>query len=95
MAIPAEVQRDADILEAKLAALVDEFQQKHKPWQPNIISMSRDWKDKYQVAKGGSVQIILRDKTPYLDLGYPIRSVTGYFDRENRTFFYTDEGEGL
>lgn len=54
-------QEDADILEAKIATLVDEFEQKHKPIQVNVLTRWRKYDDKYKMTKGGAAQIILHD----------------------------------
>lgn len=52
---------DAEILEQKIAALVDEFEQKHKPVQVNVVTRWRDIGDLYQIEKGGAAQIYIRE----------------------------------
>lgn len=61
MELSEEVIKDGRILEAKIATLIDEFEQKHKPHQVSIITRWRNCRDLYKISKGGSAQISIHD----------------------------------
>lgn len=64
MGISEEAKIDAKALEANIAALVEEYEQKHKSNQTQVSVVTR-WRDnindKYSLSKGGAAQVILHD----------------------------------
>ena len=64
-----EAREDAAILEAKVAAIVEEFEQKHHPIQVNILTRYRNFKHLYAMAKGGAAQVVLMDTSHTGNIG--------------------------
>lgn len=59
-----DAEKDGAILEAKIAQLVEEFEQKHKPIQVSIVTRFRHFDSKYSLSKGGAAQIKLLKTLP-------------------------------
>lgn len=83
-------ESNAKILEEKIATLVEEFEQKHKPIQVNVLTRWRDYKDKYKMAQGGAAQVVLHDCSVCADQGLPSIALIGTYTNPNEHIFYAD-----
>lgn len=55
---------DAEELEKKIAILVEEFEQKHKPYQVNVLTRWRCGADRYDMRRQGAAQIVVHKTFP-------------------------------
>jgi len=83
-------KRDGAILEEKIAALVGEFEEKHKPIQVNVLTRWRDYRDLYKMAKGGAAQVVYHDCTSCEDAGLPVTKHAGGVFGKVDTIYYSD-----
>ena len=83
-------RKDAVILEEKISELVEEFEQKHKPIQANVLTRWRDWQDKYSMSKGGAAQIKLH-KALGEDIGKMITITSHSFVDPIDKIVYTED----
>lgn len=88
MNISQSALKDGEILEAKISALIDEFEQKHQPIQTNVLTRFRKYDDEYKVKKGGAAQIILHDASPYGE--FPVRLEDSLFIEPIKIIYYSD-----
>lgn len=80
---------DAQILEQRIAALIDEFHQKHRPFQVNVLTQNRPIEDLYDINKMGAAQVIIHN-TYRSDGVWPILPASVYYAKPFREVRYTN-----